>query len=78
MNLRYQRPATLGTTVNLFANGRYDFNSPALRSQQFAATGPNGISCLLPGSILGDYGFSNRAELGRRGNLAGLGAMVTP
>ena len=78
LSFNYQRPAALGTNLNLFANGRYDFNEPALRSQQFAATGQTGLSGLLPGSILGDYGFSSRAELGRPISIGAMNTVVTP
>lgn len=61
-SVSFASPALFGTTIAFNASGRYSFNAPLLRSEQFSPGGPDGLSGPPPGNLVGDSGIVSRVE----------------
>lgn len=56
-------PVASNASFYVGASGQYAFNDPLLRSEQYSPIGANGISGPPSSAIVGDRGWSTRAEL---------------
>jgi len=64
-NLSLSSPAFFGTNSTFSARGRFGFNEPLLRSEQFSPVGWDEMSGPPPGLLIGDSGAVARIELER-------------
>ena len=65
VSLAFAAPAELGVNFAVNVRGRYSFQEPLLRSEQFSPAGADGLSGPPPGLMTGDSGVVARATLER-------------
>lgn len=62
-----------GIGISVAARGRYSFDDPLLRAEQFSPSGWDGLSGPPPGLMIGDHGGVARVEIDRPfGNAQGM------
>lgn len=71
-------PSLFGTKTSFSARGRYSFNEPLLRSEQFSPAGWDEMSGPPPGLLVGDSGAVARVEVERQFASADGGEVIAP